>query len=50
MGLDEKLGLVLKDLEDTRDGPNAHMHARDFGFREEELALLQAVEQPLNVT
>ena len=39
MSLDEKLGLMLKDLENTRDSPNAHMHARDFRFGEEELAL-----------
>ena len=49
MGLDEKLGLVLKDLENACDGPNAHVHARDFRFRKEELALFQAVKQPLNV-
>ena len=44
MCLDEKLRLVLEDLENTRYGPNAHVHAWDFRFREEKRALFQAVK------
>ena len=47
--VDDQSWLMLKDLENTCDSPNAHVHARDFRFREEELALFQAVEQPLDV-
>lgn len=43
MNLQEKFWSVLKNLENTSDRPNAHVHARNLCFSEQELAFLQIV-------